>query len=602
MVSRISSPSDPRNEAPAEKTAPPSWVGKRVGRFRLMSLLGTGAMGRVFRAEDTLLHRQVALKVLPKVLKRGGRTVAVDRLIHEARAAATLDHPHVVTVYEVNESNGVYYIAMEMLEGGSLRDLVKGAGALEHSRACMLAADAAEALAHAHATGVIHRDVKPANLMLSRTGRCKVADFGLARVDDANDLSSVFGESVGTPQFVAPEILRGQPASPQSDIYSLGGTLWYLLTGRPVFESTTASELLSKHLEAPVPDLAAVRPDLPPGLVQAVYKSLNKRPGDRFDSAAQFEKVLRVYTIPVESSGAMPSLSSLEVGPVVIPPPPKPAAPRRRWPLIGAAAGGAVLLTAALIPGIAHLRSHSDSNANAASGAVQAGAPVAQSTNVQASPPSDVPEQSHTTVAPAPIVHKSPSAAPTQQVTKAINLLDKLDVSSASVKGAWHFDYGDLVSDSSGPAILELPAAVPSEYDFRMEFTPEDCVEQLLFKPALDAERREGVAFNWCMNVGELSGFESVEGKHLFDPSAPLTRRMQVRTGVRHTSLVKVRKDRIQAFVDGAIVVDYKTDYHDLSRQDDWSFRNNDKLGIGTWNKPTRFHKVELIDKTGAKD
>lgn len=602
MVSRISSPSDPRNEAPAEKTAPPSWVGKRVGRFRLMSLLGTGAMGRVFRAEDTLLHRQVALKVLPKVLKRGGRTVAVDRLIHEARAAATLDHPHVVTVYEVNESNGVYYIAMEMLEGGSLRDLVKGAGALEHSRACMLAADAAEALAHAHATGVIHRDVKPANLMLSRTGRCKVADFGLARVDDANDLSSVFGESVGTPQFVAPEILRGQPASPQSDIYSLGGTLWYLLTGRPVFESTTASELLSKHLEAPVPDLAAVRPDLPPGLVQAVYKSLNKRPGDRFDSAAQFEKVLRVYTIPVESSGAMPSLSSLEVGPVVIPPPPKPAAPRRRWPLIGAAAGGAVLLTAALIPGIAHLRSHSDSNANAASGAVQAGAPVAQSTNVQASPPSDVPEQSHTTVAPAPIVHKSPSAAPTQQVTKAINLLDKLDVSSASVKGAWHFDYGDLVSDSSGPAILELPAAVPSEYDFRMEFTPEDCVEQLLFKPAPDPERRDGVAFNWCMNVGELSGFESVEGKHLFDPSAPLTRRMQVRTGVRHTSLVKVRKDRIQAFVDGAIVVDYKTDYHDLSRQDDWSFRNNDKLGIGTWNKPTRFHKVELIDKTGAKD
>ena len=119
MVSRITSQSD----APAEKTSPPSWVGKRVGRFRLVSLLGTGAMGRVFRAEDTLLHRQVALKVLPKVLKRGGRTIAVDRLIHEARAAATLDHPHVVTVFEVNESNGVYYIAMEMLEGGSLRDL-----------------------------------------------------------------------------------------------------------------------------------------------------------------------------------------------------------------------------------------------------------------------------------------------------------------------------------------------------------------------------------------------------------------------------------------------------------------------------------------------
>lgn len=602
MVSRVSSPSDSRKGLPAEKTSPPSWVGKRVGRFRLMSLLGTGAMGRVFRAEDTLLHRQVALKVLPKVLKRGGRTVAVDRLIHEARAAATLDHPHVVTVYEVNESNGVYYIAMEMLEGGSLRDLVKGAGALEYSRACMLAADAAEALSHAHATGVIHRDVKPANLMLSRTGRCKVADFGLARVDDANDLSSVFGESVGTPQFVAPEILRGQPASPQSDIYSLGGTLWFLLTGRPVFESTTAGELLSKHLEAPVPDLAALRPDLPPGLIQAVYKSLNKRPSDRFDSAAQFEKVLRVYTIPVESSGGMPSLSALEVEPVtpLVLTPAKPAKPR--WPLIGAAAGVGVLLLAVLIPGIAHLRSHSDAGPSVGSESLQPAGSAARSANAQAAPNNNVGEPAPRSVQPALIVHQAASPAAPRPGEKVLNLLDKLDVAAASVKGNWHFDYGDLVSDSSGPAILELPAAVPTEYDFRIEFTPEDCVEQLLFKPAPDAERRDGVAFNWCMNVGEVSGFEAVEGKHLFDPSSPLTRHLTVRPGVRHTSLVRVRKDHVQAFVDGTLVVEYRTDYHDLSRQDDWSFRNNDKLGVGTWNKPTRFHKIELIDKTGAKD
>ena len=596
MVSRISSHSDPRSGAPAEKTSPPSWVGKRVGRFRLMSLLGTGAMGRVFRAEDTLLHRQVALKVLPKVMKRGGRTVAVDRLIHEARAAATLDHPHVVTVYEVNESNGVYYIAMEMLEGGSLRDLVKGAGALEYPRACMLSADAAEALAHAHATGVIHRDVKPANLMLSRTGRCKVADFGLARVDDANDLSSVFGESVGTPQFVAPEILRGQPASPQSDLYSLGGTLWFLLTGRPVFESNTASELLSKHLEAPVPDLGAIRPDLPPGLVQAIYKSLAKRPGDRFESAAQFEKVLRVYTIPIEASGSIPSLSSVEIEPAARAIAPAARRSKIRWPLIGGAAAAVVVISAALVPGIQHFRSRSvQANASAP---LPSDASATQRPGAQRSPFDDEPKP---TVS-APIQHHDAAPAPVHHDPNTINLLDKLDLATASVKGAWHIDYGDLVSDSSGPAILELPTAVPSEYDFRIEFTPEDCVEQLLFKPAPDAERRDGVAFNWCMNVGELSGFESVEGKHLFDPSAPLTRRMTVRPGVRHTSLVKVRKDHVQAFVDGALVVEYKTDYHDLSRLDDWSFRNNDKLGLGTWNKPTRFHKVELIDKTGAKD
>jgi serine/threonine-protein kinase len=578
-------------------------VGKRVGRFRLISLLGTGAMGRVFRAEDTLLHRQVALKVLPKVLKRGGRTIAVDRLIREARAAATLDHPHVVTVYEVNESNGVYYIAMEMLEGGSLRDLVKGAGALEYSRACMLAADTAEALAHAHATGVVHRDVKPANLMLTRNGRCKVADFGLARVDDANDLSSVFGESVGTPQFVAPEILRGQPASSQSDVYSLGGTLWFLLTGRPVFESNTASELLSKHLEAPVPDLSALRPDLPPGLVQAVYKSLAKRPCDRFDSAAQFEKVLRVYTIPVESSGAIPSLSSLEVGPVEPVRLPVLSAPGRRlrWPLIGGAAAAAVILTAALIPGITHLRARSNAVSDVPAGPVQNTSTITPKVDAQPAAASHAPDD----VAPsgaAPAPHVAPAVAAIHRAEKAVNVIDKLDLNAASVKGAWRYEFGDLVSDNSGPAILELPVAVPAEYDFRMEFTPEDCVEQLLFKPAPDPERRDGVAFNWCMNVGELSGFESVEGRHVFDTSSPVTRRYTVKPGARHTSLVRVRKDRVQAFVDGQLVVEHKTDYHDLSRQDDWSFRNNDKLGLGTWNKPTRFHKVELIDKTGAKD
>src|SRR5579864_6649108 len=180
-----------------KSSAAPAWQGKRVGRFRLVAELGRGSMGRVLRAEDTLLHRQVAIKVLPKVLRRGSKTIAVERLLAEARAAATLDHPHVVTVYEVNESGGVYYIAMELLEGGSLRDIVKAAGPMDYQRACLLCADAADALAQAHASGIIHRDVKPANLLLTRNGRCKVADFGLARIDDAGDLSSVLPESVG---------------------------------------------------------------------------------------------------------------------------------------------------------------------------------------------------------------------------------------------------------------------------------------------------------------------------------------------------------------------------------------------------------------------
>ena len=123
--------------------AQPSWLGKRVGRFKLLGLLGQGAMGRVFRVEDTLLQRYAALKVLPRTIQRGGKAVAVERLIREARAAATVEHPNAVTIFEVNESGGVHYIAMELIEGGTLRDLVKASGSLEYPRACLLCADAA---------------------------------------------------------------------------------------------------------------------------------------------------------------------------------------------------------------------------------------------------------------------------------------------------------------------------------------------------------------------------------------------------------------------------------------------------------------------------
>ena len=339
----------------------PSWLGKRVGRFKLMAVLGQGAMGRVFRAEDTYIQRQVALKILPKSIKRGRRNIDGGTLIREARAAAALEHAHAVQVYEVNEASGVYYIAMELVDGGSLRDLVRGAGPLDVLRACQLAAEAAEALAHGHSLGIVHRDVKPGNLMLTRAGRCKVVDFGLARVDDPRDLGGLISESVGTPQFVAPEILTGTPASPQSDIYSLGGTLWYLLTGKPPFTSKNSQELLRQHMESPLPDLKAIRPDVPESLVKALNIALAKSPGDRFASMEQFAKVLRLHTIPI-ATGA-PDLNDMILPAAQVAPAPvkRRAAERRiaerrtldltarlKWPWIAGAAAVVVVLGIAL--------------------------------------------------------------------------------------------------------------------------------------------------------------------------------------------------------------------------------------------------------------
>jgi serine/threonine protein kinase len=290
-------PVDPTKIKPA-----PSWLGRRVGRFKLLALIGQGAMGRVFRAEDATLNRQVALKILPATIHFGDRTLTVEQFIREARSAASLEHPNVVQIYEVNEMDKIWYIAMELLEGGNLRELVKANGPMDSVRACQLVAEAAEALDYAHRAGIIHRDIKPSNLMLTRTGRCKVTDFGLARIHDANDGFDLGVEAVGTPHYMAPEVARGFPATAASDVYSLGCTLYYLLTGRNPFFAPSLVNVVKMHASDPQPDACEARPDLPPTLSQAIQKAMAKKPKDRFESAEQFAKVLRVHTIPLSGS------------------------------------------------------------------------------------------------------------------------------------------------------------------------------------------------------------------------------------------------------------------------------------------------------------
>jgi tRNA A-37 threonylcarbamoyl transferase component Bud32 len=284
----------------------PAWLGRRVGRFKLVASLGQGAMGRVYRAEDVTLQRQVALKILPLKIKFGSKTIGLEQFVREARSAAAIEHPGVVQIYEVNQNVDVFYIAMELLEGGNLSSMVKANGPLDVLRACQLGAEAAEALGHAHRLGIVHRDVKPANLMLSRSGRCKLTDFGLARIDDPNDSYFLGTEAVGTPLYMAPEIARGEPAIGASDIYSLAATMCFLLCGRPPYQGRTAKEVLDQHVSAPLPDMHKWRPDLPQGLIDTICKGLAKRPKDRFSSADLFASALRVHTIPVGASGSVP--------------------------------------------------------------------------------------------------------------------------------------------------------------------------------------------------------------------------------------------------------------------------------------------------------
>lgn len=259
----------------------PSWVGKRFGRFKLLRLLGEGSMGRVILAEDLHLHRNVALKVLRRRIKGLDGEAAVQQFLREARGAAALDHPNVVRIHEINEHDGWWYIAMEYIDGDTMQRIVKAAGPLSPHRACTLIADAATALETAHEHGITHRDVKPSNIMVNRRGHGKLMDFGLVRLDAMGDPFEMQEKSVGTPKFMAPEVIRRDKAGPAIDVYSLGATFYFALTGHPPYVGEKVKDILKQHLKADVPDVRVERPNCPDNLADLIMRMMAKNPLER---------------------------------------------------------------------------------------------------------------------------------------------------------------------------------------------------------------------------------------------------------------------------------------------------------------------------------
>jgi len=298
---------------PKKTTGQPAWAGKVLGHFKLLRLIGEGKMGRVIQARDVNLQRLVALKVLGKRLPGIDATKRVNQFFQEARAAAQIEHPNVVRIYEINQHDGWWYIAMELIEGGNLRQALKAAGPLSAQKACAFIADAASALATAHELGITHRDIKPTNLMLTRQGRCKVADFGLVHVDDPNDPFHFTHKAVGSPLFMAPEMILRREQTPALDVYSLGATLFLALTGRAPFTGKTVQEVLKKQVKAPIPDLRTLLPACSPTLAVLVARALAKAPADR-PSASDMAAALRAESIAgqmADSGTLSPGTSSL---------------------------------------------------------------------------------------------------------------------------------------------------------------------------------------------------------------------------------------------------------------------------------------------------
>jgi len=261
------------------------WVGHQVGNFVLMRCIGVGRTACVFEAEDVRLGRRVAIKILSSKVRD------VAPLLREARLAAALDHANVVNVLEFGDVDGSQFIAMELLPS-QVASLLAERHHLPISTACAIARDAALGLAHAHERGVVHRDIKPSNLLLTSDGRCKVSDFGLAFRGD--DDGRRFG-FIGTPYYVAPEVIRGGAGEPASDLYGMGATLWHMLTGEPPFSNAPPRAILNMHVRSRLPSITSLRGDITNGLANVVAHLLAKSPADRFANASDLAAALLPY-------------------------------------------------------------------------------------------------------------------------------------------------------------------------------------------------------------------------------------------------------------------------------------------------------------------
>ncbi|HZE97495.1 MAG TPA: serine/threonine-protein kinase [Planctomycetota bacterium] len=278
--------------ARAAEGGPDPLIGTRLGNCILQREIGKGGMGAVYLAHHVGLNKPVAIKVMAAALI--GTPAHVQRFVREAQLAASLEHPNVVQVFDVGESGGLYYLAMQYVVGSSLDKVLEERGRLPLAEAVSIVKGVARALDAARLKGVVHRDIKPANVLLTKDGAVKVVDFGLARGDQSNEGLSIPGTIVGTPFYMSPEQAQGVTLDVRSDLYSLGATFYHLITGTRVFEGETALAILMKHLnEAPVPP-HAICPDLPPAVSRVVLTMLAKEPDDRYPTGEAVVQALDV--------------------------------------------------------------------------------------------------------------------------------------------------------------------------------------------------------------------------------------------------------------------------------------------------------------------
>ena len=544
-------------------------TGQTFAGYEILTQIGEGGMGVVYKARQRSPDRMVAIKIMAPQLS--GDETFLNRFIREASVAAGLRHPNMVLVHGAGEHEGVYHIVMEFVDGESVLERIHRRGRLDACEALAITVYVAQALQYAWTKAkLIHRDVKPANILLSSTGEVKLGDLGLAKSMGQSTAGTMVGMVLGSPHYMSPEQARAlREIDFRADIYSLGCTLYHMVMGRRPYEGCDTPEVLLQQISGPLPALSELWPQCPLSLSRLLNRMLAKQPELRPQSYDDLLKDLRQVHGELKAAAAQLEARSTMVVPASKRPKasalpvkiseakPAPAAGKRSSPVIACALIGGLALLAGLLwwtlwkPG-----------ADGSAGRRQ-----------------NVPH------------HADPAW------TNAIGLLPLVDPQRDAVRGVWRLQEGALISDSEVVATMEIPYEPGSEYDFRIDFTCPDVPGHLC-----QVLSKSGHAFSWVMDSKSngLTGFEGVAAQGFSNNPSPAVQGTDfLQTNQTHVCVVAVRNDRLRAYLNDQLMAEWKTDYSDGGLPSHWKLRADGVLGLGSDGSSVIFRKVMVREVTG---
>lgn len=626
-----------------------------MGDYVVLTEIGAGGMGQVYKARHRRMKRIVALKVMSNAAMRD--EAAVKRFQREVQAAARLEHENIVTAYASGEAGEVKYLVMQFVDGGDLSQLVKSEGPLPLERAIDYVLQVAAGLAFAHRAGIIHRDIKPANLLLDKKGQVKILDMGLARIEGGEDGLTATEQVMGTVDYMSPEqATNTKTADARADIYALGCTLWYLLTGKKVYESDSLIGRLMAHRDAPLPSLVKARDDAPWPLEQALHKMIAKRPQDRFQTMdevlaalepfapngggsrsgmgssigmgsgpqnAEYSAFLKTVGPAVKTDvKAAPSKTNLNIDATqqlsraeiatdpksTLAPPPRNVASAKPQPkgaggkrgpslkLITAGIGGFALL---MLLSVRIIIQKPDGSVT------KIEAPQGSSITVATSPtPAETKTKTLAATAPGSLspppkeVPGAVAAITTQPGGETIDLLALVDPQRDSIHGTWRREGTTLLTYARQFTRIQIPYHPPKNYVVQAVLEPlGDNISTGINFILPIAGRRVMLGLDGGGNNKHLSGLNELGGKSIFDKTSPNpTAKSAVlfRRNVRSSVRIMVAENRITATCDGLTIVDWNGDPALLTLSSQWETPDRQALALGCWTEVFRVHTLTL--------